>query len=362
MLLLHISTDMPNKKKNGFVREFLPDTAQVKVQQSFAVDFRELIGVHQGDYYLMGINPSLVYRLSKDLQQLDSIKLHLQYVPNFIPRFYGLLDYPLVHLLGGNAHSMITAHLEKDSTQVIPLNLPGFFANPVLLDSGRFMLKVIDSLSLDSYFVTMDGEGQILQEERHLSKREGDAGFRSSGQLRQDLSSGLLTYMHFNDHHWMSFGPGFHVHHRGHTLDTNVHIKIQIIRHERNVNYKKPPMTVNAFSSVQDGILLIQSKLRADNESRRDFNKQAVIDGFDILNGSYLGSFYLPQNPKNEIKQFYYLQDGTVLTLSGSTVTIYQVPIILNKHTNRMARWEQLPQRIPEPLQQIQEQKGGIKT
>ena len=325
MAILHYSTDMPNRKNNGFERQFMPVGVRVLAQETFIPEFRELIGTFDGRYYLMGQNPSIIYSISEDLQTLDSIKLRLEYVPNFIPRFYGLLEYPLVHLLGGNAHTLITAHLEKDSVSVIPLSLPGFLGSPVLLDSDRFMLRVIDSASLDAYFVSMDRAGQVIQEEQHLSRRLGDAGFLSSGQLRRDPVSGKLSYVHFNDHHWMSFEPDFQLHVRSHTIDTNAHVKTEILRHGKNVNYKKPPLAVNAFSSAHGEVLHIRSRLRADNESQKAFGSHAVIDCYQILTGEYLGSYYLPQSNKHEVKQFYCLDHGKVIALSGGTVTVFQI-------------------------------------
>lgn len=325
MIFLHYSTDMPNRKRNGSERHFLPVVVRVLAQETFIPEVRELIGTFNGRFYLMGQNPSIIYSISEDLQDLDSIKLRLEYVPNFIPRFYGLLDYPQVHLLGGNAHTMITAHLEKDSVSVIPLSLPGFLSNPVLLNSESFMLRVIDSASLDAYFVSMDREGKVIQEEQHLSKRQGDAGFLSSGQLRRDPVSGTLSYVHFNDHHWMAFDHDMQLYHRGHTVDTNAHVRTEILRHGKNVNYKKPPLAVNAYSSVHGEVLHVRSKLRADNESQKIFGSHAVIDCYQVRTGEYIGSYYLPQSNKYEVKQFYCLDHGKVIALSGATVTVFQV-------------------------------------
>lgn len=368
MAILHALTDMPNRKKNGFERDFLPYKPSIEAQQTFQPLFRELAGVHQGRFYLMGENPSLVYVLDEDLSRLDSIKLHLTRVPKFIPRFYAILDYPLIHLLGGNAHTLITAHLEKDSVSTIRLDLPGFFSNPVQLDSVRFMLQVIDSVSLDAYFVTMDRGGRVLQEEEHISARRGDAGFLSSGQLRRDRSSGMLTYMRFYDNQWISFGPEMHVSHRGHTLDTNAHIKTEIIRHGRNVNYRKPPWAVNAYSSVHQGVLSVRSKLRADNESRKAFRHHAVIDRYDIHSGDYRGSYRLPHPQTGEIQQFYCLDENRILALGGRTVTVFKLLELpgytgtdIYPYDQDKGAVGQLPHRLLEPLQQISEQKGGIK-
>ncbi len=326
MTVLHFSTDMPNRQANGFERKFFEEPVEILAQHTFPVKFRELTGTHDGKLYLMGENPSLVYVIDEQLAQMDSIKLLLSYVPKFIPRFYGLLDYPRIHLLGGNAFAMITAHLEKDSVEVTDLNLPGFFSNPVYLGDGEFMLQVIDSISLDAFFVRMNEDGEVIQEETNLSTRQGDAGFLSSGQLRHDKASGVLSYVQFNSHHWMAFDPSMHLHRRGNTIDTNSSIKTEFIRHDRNVNYKKPPMAVNAYTSVYNEILYVRSKLRADQESSKDFRHHAVIDAYDMILGEYEGSFYLPHPQEGEIQQFYVLDKNRLLALTGGTVTIFQIP------------------------------------
>jgi hypothetical protein len=76
------------------------------------------------------------------------------------------------------------------------------------------------------------------------------------------------------------------------------------IRSESSITMSKPPLFVNYYSCIANGSLFVQSALMANNEDKSVFNRNSVVDVYEVKDGHYRFSFYIPDFQGNKVKSF----------------------------------------------------------
>lgn len=321
---LHITSNAPNRVPNGFERKFLPIESTITYKLEFSTTVRELAGTWGDSLFLMTGEPGKVYVTNSKLKQPTIIHLEDPKIKSIIPRFYTTVRYPDVYILGGNAVEYAIGDLKTGKTKKIDLHLNAIFDNPVILDS-QFVARIMDPKTLNSRFAVIDLNGNILKYEKDISLGGSDGGMVYSGLLKYDAENQQLVNLHYYDNGYEVFTADLKLLRRGNTLDTIYHNPTQVVVKDGAVAYKHPPVAVNGYSSIHKGYLYIRSKLLADNEDKTQFYTHTVIDQYDLSNGEYAGSFYLPNVSATQIGQFYFIDDNKILAFSDKQVVIYHL-------------------------------------
>lgn len=321
---LHITSNAPNRVANGFDRKFLPIEATIAHQLEFTTAVRELAGRHGDSLFLVTGEAGKIYITDATLRKPTTILLDDPKIENIVPRFYTMVRYPKVYIFGGNATSYAVGDLVTKKTTRHKLNLNGLFNNPILMDD-RIIMQITDNDTRSARFATVGLNGEILTKENNLSKGSGDAGFVYSGLLKYDTVGNRLAYVHFYDNNFDVFTPELELLYRGHTIDTTYTNLTKVAINGKSVSYASPPIRINSYSAVYDGYLYVSSKLLADNEDRKEFYKHTVLDQYNLDDGSYVGSFYLPNIDKQVITQYYFISELKILAFSEQNVVIINI-------------------------------------
>src|SRR5205814_1160866 len=90
------------------------------------------------------------------------------------------------------------------------------------------------------------------------------------------------------------------------TIDTTSHARIKVSQIEsKNMDtLSAPPVTVNKGGCVSGDYIFINSGLLSNNEEKKGFDRCSVIDVYNLKNGEYRFSFYLPDYDKKKISDF----------------------------------------------------------
>ena len=94
--------------------------------------------------------------------------------------------------------------------------------------------------------------------------------------------------------------------------------------HAGITNYT-PTRNVNFESSVSNGQLFVNSAIIADNESHRDFERNSVIDVYNLTDGSYKISFYIPYYMGRRMQHFKVYKNG-IIVLYNDAMIVFQLP------------------------------------
>jgi len=108
------------------------------------------------------------------------------------------------------------------------------------------------------------------------------------------------------------------------TIDTITKREIQTVHVGSSYTMKQPPPFVNYAGAVSAGKLYLQSKLKADNEFPLDFAENTIVDVYNLTNGTYRVSFYIPYlNGKNPSR--FHVIDKKLYAVYGKNVVVYDL-------------------------------------
>jgi hypothetical protein len=200
---------------------------------------------------------------------------------------------------------------------------PGFFSEYLPVSDSAIVYRTVTEsgneyrlITVSAYQVT-DGTGLI--------QPQIDGLFCTDGMLRFDQDTRTVVYTYFYRNQFIWANTKLQLLGRNKTIDTTSQAQISVAY---NAKYKyaslsSPPRIVNRSTECSNGKLLVNSNLIADNESRDSFRFTDVIDIYNLQNGSYLFSFYLPRNDGVRLTHFD-LRKNQLFVLRGSVLEIYE--------------------------------------
>ena len=143
--------------------------------------------------------------------------------------------------------------------------------------------------------------------------------FAYDGVLNYDRTIKQVSYVNYYCNGITRFDEEFNKLNRYSTVDTMSSPKVSVAHLENSVTNSAPPRVINKTSSLHDGMLFVQSALKADNEKSGIFENNTVID---MYGNEYRGSFYLPI-PAPDIIQFVMMDKGKTAVLTKKGVQLY---------------------------------------
>jgi hypothetical protein len=217
----------------------------------------------------------------------------------------GILDY---HLDSGSIDSYV---LEK------------FYGKEANFSKDQFIIRT----TKDPAFVKLNLKKKHSTIEDHFSERNVESLFANDGLLYYDSTTHLACYTYIYQNGFICMDTNLNLKLTARTIDTLTKREIKVAHVESSYTMKQPPQIVNYVGAVAAGNLFLQSMLQADNEYSLDFTENAVIDVYNLINGSYKGSFYIPPFNGKKPHQFHVI-DKTLYAVYGKTVILYDLDFI----------------------------------
>lgn len=159
-----------------------------------------------------------------------------------------------------------------------------------------------------------------------LLEKQVDGMFCVDGSLHYNTDLHQLVYVYHYRNAFISMDTSLNVLYRGNTIDTisRVNFTVDRIRSENAYTFSSPPKFVNLKSTTAGQLLYIQSGIRAENETKKNFKENFCIDVYSLLDGVYQHSFYIPKIEKQSLLDFNVIDDFIFVLYDGVLVT-YQM-------------------------------------
>jgi len=110
------------------------------------------------------------------------------------------------------------------------------------------------------------------------------------------------------------------------TIDTNSFAKITVASVAAgDSKFFAPAHSVNKRVRISGGRVFILSSLVADNEDAKLHKKNDVIDVYDVADGNYLHSIYIPLNKSAKVTDFL-IHENMLFTIDDMTLHKYLLP------------------------------------
>lgn len=323
------STESPNTTKNGFVRKFLP----LNIEMGNVIPRQKIVtglsGISKTQIYLQTIKPGKIIILDHELKYLNTIDLDMTLDAKTALAFDCKVDSPNIYFFAGNSPAVITGNLNSEFTKKYKFPL-SIFTKGTFLSPSSFAFRGYDTTikSIDQIFLKGYPSSGIIKRETKVLDRTGDGGMSSDGILHFDSVTKSLVYILFYSNKYISMDTNLNIKYVATTLDTVSYAaaRIEGVKSGKVTTYSNhdPSKVINWDNCIDGGILYNNSWLKGDNETPEQFRNNSAIDAYNLEEGKYEGSFYLPKY--NGEKAFKFKIFGSkVIALYNDYIILYKI-------------------------------------
>lgn len=333
VILLFISSEYIIKKENNFTRRFLQHPI---VEQ-------QRLDLHYNSYYFAGSSTDSIYlgnyttpfiltAADLNLRILRDQKLILDKYNFDFKRVQLSVEYPFYYLYDGSVpviYNGFSGHhyLGTESMK------QAYFTQLINIDKNSFVLSTFYvPLKKQALGILSSKKTYPLNLKSDLLKSKTDGVFDTDGQLHYDRDNEKVVYVHYYKNQFLVTDKKLEKEENFTTIDTitNPHMEVARLSDGKR-KMKHPPLKVNITSTVKYGLLFNQSNLMGKFETAKNWNNNAVIDVYSILQKKYIGSFYIPK-PKNINKIQMEIVNDNLFVLVGNEMVRYRFAQNISEH------------------------------
>jgi hypothetical protein len=286
-------TEDKTKYRNNFIRIFPSHATRPMAVMEIAKNRYSLAGVSKSKIYLR--DRSVVGGLLIScIDMTDTIRVRL-----FIPveseieidsPYFFLKNHQRGTLQRGNVHNWCV-----DTTITL---LSGFTAiQPISKNSS--VLRTIDMQKRKNVLAKSNSF-----EPRDVLKKQVDGILCTDGYLQYSKEHHKVIYLYRYRNQFLCLDTILNLGLAGKTIDTTSVAKISVAELNGEIKMSRPPLVVNKGACIYGKYLFVQSNLVARNELADISKNNSVIDLYNILDGSYLFSFYVADQSNSKLQSF----------------------------------------------------------
>lgn len=159
-----------------------------------------------------------------------------------------------------------------------------------------------------------------------ILEKQIDGLFCTDGMLHFNADLKQLVYVYYYRNEFICMDTSLHLRYRSKTIDgvERVQIRVAEIKSDQAMALASPPPIVNKKSHSSGDWLFIHSAIKARNESMSAFNQHDVLDIYDLRNGRYAGSFYLPRINGEKLRDFK-VYGNRLVAIHGRVLTTFDL-------------------------------------
>jgi len=162
------------------------------------------------------------------------------------------------------------------------------------------------NLRKENVLIVQHGELKGVKSNPNLLQKQGDGIFSTDGMLFPIPKSDKIVYMYHYRNQFLCIDTDLNKIYTGKTIDTinHAHISVTSIKSDHSTTLSSPPLLVNRTGCSNGEYIFINSALIANNENHNLLNKAEIIDVYQVENGKYKFSFYLPHFAGKKVNDF----------------------------------------------------------
>jgi hypothetical protein len=298
-LLFHLSPLNKEVQRFSFNRRFAPQKTLAEIGR---------VALKVNSFYFSGATSKRIYLgnwtnpfhlLEVELHNLDTthfdVRLETDQIPSDYEVFRMRVDSPYFYLTHGRLPDVLEGTLQQRIAKRTFNQMPPFAeARPI--SPGRVVLRCYSQLSKAYELAMLSIDTPRFELKPELLQKQVDGIFCEEGILHFDKTQKRLTYLYAYRNEFFTMDSTLRLVGRYHTIDTfsRAHIKVAYIASENLSTLASPPVRTNGLSTVFENRLFVQSVLLSKNEEMVKFMTSTVIDVYNLSNGDYIHSFYLP--------------------------------------------------------------------
>jgi hypothetical protein len=324
VLVLFVLSDEMVHRRNSFVRQFPPHSLTI----------RDTIDIGYNSYYVAGATSHTVYfgnttsmlrLLSLDVERRDTNHIFLDVEGIEDLKIWSLrtkVDSPNFYLADGTVPVVYRGSV-VDGVACDSLYDRAFFLDFQLMGDSSIAIRSLSSETNEYELGKEVLHPMQVTFKNSLLEKQIDGKFCVDGMLHYSAELDRLVYVYYYRNQFIVADRDLKLIYRGKTIDTVSRAQIHIASLSAGTGrmHAAPPLFVNKQSRVWRNLLFVNSGLLSKNESRKVFARSSVIDVYNVDNGEYKFSFYIPYFNGTKMHDFYFAGDRLVVLADRYVLT-----------------------------------------
>jgi hypothetical protein len=328
--ILYRISGTPNTQKNGFTRNiksrYLTISRAINLQEKSS----GITGATNNRIYINNpVNPVNISEVDYYLSKNKPTGWYFSIHPKLNSTTVGV-DSPYINIYQRGKGIITTYHVGQTNPDwMSDDSIPGRqFDLAHRISSNSFVVRTTNS-QLRQYTLTKVVQGQgFFKENTNAISGQADGYLSADGLLLFDKETSKIVYIYLYRNQYMILDSNLEILQTGRTIDTIRHAQLSLYNY-KNVKYTTfdgPALITNKNACTCKGRLYVQSALLSDNEDRKMFSNNTVIDMYDLEKRHYQTSFYVPRFNGHKVDEFR-VYDTLLMAIQGNFIVSY----IINK-------------------------------
>lgn len=231
------------------------------------------------------------------------------------------VDASRIFLYDGTAPVIFGGDLAQKVVRRMPIRAP-YFMEAEPMSDDRFAFRSILKNRVADLMYADTTESAVCG----ILTRQVDGLLCTAGMMSFDHQSNELVYVYFYRNEIIVMDSCMRYKRSFHTIDTITTAKISVasMSDKSRTVFSSPPLLVNRQSSVFNNVLVVNSKIPADNDERSKLSYGCDFDFYDIGSGKYQYSVYVAHLNDQEAR-FHRLVNNRLVVLYERQLIIYEL-------------------------------------
>ena len=201
-----------------------------------------------------------------------------------------------------------------------------YFVEAIPLSPSTFAIKSYNTFNKGYELAKRTVSPPYINFNFDLLQKQIDGVFCVDGKIHYSKDLNKIVYLYTYRNEYIVADTNLNLLYRSHTIDTfsRARIKVANVNSDGTSMLGAPPLLVNGKSCVAGNKLYIQSPLLSRNENIADFESSSVIDVYNLDDGYYSYSFYIPMFKNDKFKDFQ-VNGNLIVTIFNDHLVLYEM-------------------------------------
>lgn len=318
----------PAPAKNGFNR-----------WRTYTAEKLKVLDLEYNSYYISGLSanriylgnttaPKLLFSCGYDLNDTLSEIIPFTFGKKISWKLANMqIDSPAVYLSEYKTPSFVSASLPFKNE--IYHSLEGLhFDLAQVLSPNSLIVNGYNPVFRQKALQKIGTNGTINQEQVYKHQLQHGSNFSIDGYMSYNKARSRIIFTYYYRNEFVCLDTNMKVMYTGKMIDTNTVAKITMAEIEKDGQMvrtmAKPALTVNNKGYSDGNWYYNHSALTADNEDNSLFGSYETIDVYQLDNGKYSHSIYLPGH-KGENMTGFAVKGKVLIALYGQYIVTYRL-------------------------------------
>jgi hypothetical protein len=283
--------------------------------------------------YYMGCfkEPFSIFIHTTGSPKIEKKKIQLVNVDSItaLENFRTKIDSPKITTVNGVMPDIFTGNLTDLKVNRFIKNNNSYFVDAYPISNTSFTLRSLSRISQTYQLAKLSSiDTPSFSFKQNILQKQYDGIMDVQGRICYDKISHTIAYVYSYRNEFIALDTNLEIKYRAKTIDTTSTAKFSVekIKSTGTQIISSPPSNINAHSLIYNNRLYIESKTLSKNESLSDFISSTVIDVYDLKNGTYIKSIYIPKHKNIQANDFI-VSKNTIAAIYNNILIIYKTNI-----------------------------------